>query len=236
MADVPQEEHRRWFRLTPDRLVIGLLAVEGLLLLCDWFGCFAKGWAVVTAVATIGAAMLLMGLWFIVSLVLRRRFQFCIRSLLLLTAAVAIACSWLKVVRQQMWGRLREQQDAWEKIEKAGGRVTPCYINVASGYYFPCGARSEPHWLSELLPDLFGKVVIVRLDCSDASDAGLEHLKELPDLDTLYLSGAKVSDAALEHLKGLTQLETLNLSGTKISKAGIRELRKALPNAHITGP
>ena len=40
------------------------------------------------AVAVVGGAMLVMLLWFIVSLVFRWRFQFSIRSLLVLTVAV----------------------------------------------------------------------------------------------------------------------------------------------------
>ena len=49
------------------------------------------------AVAVVGVAMLVMKLWFVVALVFRRRFQFSIRSLLVLTVAVAIPCSWLAV-------------------------------------------------------------------------------------------------------------------------------------------
>jgi hypothetical protein len=45
----------RWYRLTPDRVVIALLAVEGLLWLSERFGWFGwhKGYAVLTAVALI---------------------------------------------------------------------------------------------------------------------------------------------------------------------------------------
>ena len=50
-----------------------------------------KGYAVLTGVAVVGVAMLLMGVWFAVALVFRRRFQFSIRSLLVLVVIVAIA-------------------------------------------------------------------------------------------------------------------------------------------------
>lgn len=88
-----------WLYLTPGRLVAGVLLFEGLLFLSDWFQWFAfnknKGWSVLIAVATVGAAVLFMLLWFADSLIYRRRFQFSIRSLLLLTLAIAIPCSWL---------------------------------------------------------------------------------------------------------------------------------------------
>ena len=64
MDDTPQARIR-WFHLTPDRLVIGLLAVEVLLWLWERFGWLGwhKGYAVLTAVATVGVAMLLMLFW-----------------------------------------------------------------------------------------------------------------------------------------------------------------------------
>ena len=65
------------------------------------------------------------------------------------------------------------------------------------------------------------------------SDAGLEHLKGLPRLQSLVLTGTKVSDAGLKHLKGLTQLRYLDLSGTKVTAAGVKRLQQALPNCLI---
>ena len=50
---------------------------------------------------------------------------------------------------------------------------------------------------------------------------------------TLDLSHAPVTDAGLEHLKGLTQLQWLYLNQTKVMDAGVAELRKALPNVYI---
>jgi hypothetical protein len=87
----------RWFRLTPDRLVIGLLVVEGLLWLSERFEWFPKGYAVLLVVAVVAVTILLMSLWFVIALVVRSHFQFSIRSLLVLTVAVAIPCSWLAV-------------------------------------------------------------------------------------------------------------------------------------------
>ncbi len=59
----------RWFHPTPDRCVVGLLAVEGLLWVWEWFQWSPKGWPVLIALATIGAAMLLMLVWLAVALI-----------------------------------------------------------------------------------------------------------------------------------------------------------------------
>jgi hypothetical protein len=65
------------------------------------------------------------------------------------------------------------------------------------------------------------------------TDAGLEHLKGLTQLRTLFLGYTSVTDAGLKHLKGLTQLQSPGLTETKVTDAGIAELGKALPNCRI---
>jgi len=76
-----------------------LLVVECLLWLSERFGWLGwhKGYAVPTAVASLGFAMLVMLLWFAVAVVFRRRFQFSIGSLLILVVVVAVPCSWMTV-------------------------------------------------------------------------------------------------------------------------------------------
>jgi len=69
---------------------------------------------------------------------------------------------------------------------------------------------------------------------SEATDAGLEHLKGLSGLSTLYLSGTQVTDAGLKHLEGLTNLRELNLYGTRVTDEGVNELQEALPDCFIS--
>ncbi len=79
--DTP-EVKGRWYRPTPAWLVLGSLAVTGLLFLSErwqWFPFNAhKGWTVLIAVAGVGvvlAVMLaVMLLWWLVALVFRGRF------------------------------------------------------------------------------------------------------------------------------------------------------------------
>ena len=138
MVNAPRcKPRRRWFRITPDRVVVALLAVEGLLWLSDQFRWFPfnqhKGYAVLICLATVGAAFLLMSLWFLAALVFRLRFQFSIRSLLVLTVVVAAAVHWLEVEREQA----RKRRETVETIASAGGVVSYDYQIDPSGVEIP---------------------------------------------------------------------------------------------------
>jgi len=106
----------RWYHITPDRLIIGLLAVEVFLLLSERFQWFAfnekKGYTVLIAVAAVCVVVALMLVWLVVSLLFRWRFQSSLRSLVVLVVAVAVPCCWIE------W-----QQKPVEVIRKAGGGV-----------------------------------------------------------------------------------------------------------------
>jgi len=94
---------------------------------------------------------------------------------------------------------------------------------------------------------------------TSVSDVGVHHLRDMTTLQVLILDGTKITDAALPdigrlvnlndwlglthtevtdvglpHLTTLKNLRKLNLIGTKVSREGLRDLRKALPQAHIS--
>jgi tetratricopeptide (TPR) repeat protein len=103
--------NRRWFRITPDRFVIALLVVECLLWLSDRLGWpfWHMGYAVLVAVLVVAVAFLFLLLWFAAALLFRWRFQFSIRSLLVLMATVAIVMSGVAVTRE----KVRKQREAF---------------------------------------------------------------------------------------------------------------------------
>ena len=214
MADAP--ERLRWYRLTPERFVVALLPLEGLLLLSEHFRWFAfnehKGRTVLICLATVAAAFVLMFLWFLAALMFRLRFQFSIRSLFVLTVVVAAACSWLATEMKQA----REQAETVEWIKKTGGGIIRGYEFEPSPIPMPSGEA----WLHKLLgDDLFLDVTAVAF--SEGVDARMDYLKESPHLQMLFPGHANVGDAGLEHLQGLTRLEWLHLGGTAIRGPGL---------------
>jgi hypothetical protein len=212
---------------TPAWLVYGLLGVEGLLWLSERFSWFPfnhhKGWTVLIAVASVGVAMLLMLGWFIVALVFRWRFQFSIRSLLVLAVAVALPSSWLALEMKAA----REQREVADEIRKVGGSAGYDWQFDADGSEKPNAQPPTVAWLRNLLgDDLFAVPVFVCLDNTKTTDAGLENLKSLTKLRWLYLGMTQITDAGLERLKDFNhpQLGTLNVSLTKVTDVGLKSL------------
>lgn len=64
---------------------------------------------------------------------------------------------------------------------------------------------------------------------------GLTHLAALPKLTSLELGFTSVSDMALPQLKALTGLENLSLHQAKVGARAMAALKKALPNASVSG-
>ena len=85
--------------------MVGLLTIEGFLLLSEQFGWFAfnrhQGWTVLIALSAVGATLLFLSLWFAAALTHRWRFQYSLRSLFLIVVAVAVGCSWMATEMQQ---------------------------------------------------------------------------------------------------------------------------------------
>jgi len=228
MADAPR---LRWFHFTPSRLLIGLLAVQGVLLLCGWFEWFPKGYAVLITLAAVGVAMLLMLLWLTASLLFRWRFQFSIQSLLVFVAAVAILCSWLAVEMK----KAEEQREVVEAVVDLGGFVVYHHMLDPSGIRRVNPQRPEPAWVRNLVGiDFLAEVVQVNLDSTEVTDSDLEQMKRLSQLASLNLFNTKVTDRGLAFLEELTRLERLELGGAvQITDTGVKRLRQALPSCQI---
>jgi hypothetical protein len=214
------EPPRRWYRPTPGHIVALLFAVEGFLLLSARFEWFAfgrmKGIPAVLCMAAVAGTIILLFAWFLLALCFRLRFQYSLRTLMLLTLATAIACSWLAVCAK----RAREQRQIVVEIEKLGGRVTFHYEYLEEALPYPLTR------LRDLLgEDYFGYVRVVNCSDTPITDAGLEHLQELSNLQALWLNNSQITDAGLEHLKGLTKLEVLWLDDTRITDAGLGHIK-----------
>ncbi|MFZ1937130.1 MAG: hypothetical protein WCB27_00200 [Thermoguttaceae bacterium] len=243
MSSTTTDNKPRWFHPTPARLLIVLLVIEAILLLSKpWF---PKGYAVLTAIASVGVMMVLMLIWWAAALLFHWRFQFSLRSLLVATVAIAIPFSWLAVEMK----KAREQMEAVEAIQEE--------MEGMALY----GANANP--LTSLQTDrllgfeFFEDVVDVELERKQLTHAGLKHLAVLSRIRKLNLTGTNVADEDLIHLKGLVQLEDLYLDSTgvtdaglayleglnhlrwlglletKITHQGVKKLQRALPNCYI---
>ena len=208
----------RWYHLTPGRIVLLVLAVEVLLWLSERFGWLGwhKGYAVLTGVALVGVAMLLMLVWFGVAVVFRRRFQFSLWSLLVLVVVVAVPCSWLAIEKQ----RAKGQKDVVDGLSRMGCRVEYWQLN-SQGEPERCEKPAETPWLKRLLgDDFFGMVLQANFASSGITDAGLEHLKGLPQLRAINLDDTNITEVGLQYISGLTQLEDLALRQSKVARLG----------------
>ena len=138
----------------------------------------------------------------------KRCFQFRLRTLLIAIVLLSLPLSWFAVRMESA----RTQREAVAVIESVGGEV----------FYEPDGADSIPVWIHSYLgQDFFVKVVQVFVSEREFGDVEATYLKELPDLEELYLDNTQISDAGLEHLKGLTQLKQLDLNRIPITDAGL---------------
>jgi hypothetical protein len=210
-----------------------LLVAEGLLWLSDQIGwpAWQKGFAVMTAAAAVGAAMFLMLIGFVAKVLLRWRYQFSIRSLLLLVPLVAIPCSWMAVEIE----RSRKQMEAVRIVEELHGWVVYDKENI-----------SAPRWIRVLLGNsFFQEVRTVNLNNANCTPGTLERIRALSRIETLLaqsctdhpegleffphlkkldLRTASITDDGLEHVATLTQLEELDLNWTGTTDRGIAHL------------
>jgi hypothetical protein len=191
----------RWYYPTPDKLVRGLLVVQVCLLLVN----ADSGRMVLTAVA-VTCLTILGGLaWFAVSVFLHRKFQFGISTLLLLTCAVAVSCSWFTCRMQ----KAKRQKEVVAEIVRWRGAVGYDYQFDPLGnmmFVRPPG----PEWLRNLVGiDFLANVVYV------------------------HYYGPRITDAATTDLPKLTDLRWIRFSLTQVSDKRCRELQKALPDCEI---
>jgi hypothetical protein len=154
----------------------------------------------------------------------RRWLQFSLRTLMIATAVVAVACGWLGSKIEQK----RRQRSAVAELIKSGSQVNFDYQKSQAGY----DTRAEPFgpaWLRALLGDNF----FSEADCIYCL-GGLENLEEFPHLRLLRIMMAnRVTDDGLKYVKGLTELQDLVFIDTEVSNSAVGDLRKALPKTYI---
>jgi Leucine-rich repeat (LRR) protein len=167
-----------------------------------------------------------------------------LRTLLVLVVLASIGMSWLAVRMQ----RVRRQREAVAAIKKVGGCIQ--YDYESKGNWIRNPVLPGPIWARRLLGDDFfinviwvnlcntritdavmecveglGEIQELDLSSTRITDAGIEHLKRSTQLQYLFLADCKITDAGLRHLKGLTRLKLLSLDDTKVTDAGLEHLQ-----------
>ena len=154
--DSPPRKRLRRFHPTLNRMLLSLLPVRGGLFLCEHFRWLTKGYSVVFAAASVLVVVVFLLLGFAIALLFRWRFQYSLRTLLLLTVIVSIWCSWFAVQMQHA----RRQRAVAEAIKNCSGWV-------AYGYQLdqkPNAQPPGPAWLHHLLGvDFLSTIIDVRL-------------------------------------------------------------------------
>ena len=207
--------------------------------------------------AVVGVTFVGMLLWFIIALLFRWRFQFSIRSLLVMVVVVAVPCGWMAVEvtaakRHQEAAKLFLLSDCdvfYDDCTDEDGN--PADINHSWAKFVSPQNEGPLLWL--LGRDFFHSTRTVaaviplirygihpRLNNGtaefmkhDVAEAMLLALDNLPDLRALDLSGVPINDSDLEHVMPLKKLRKLVLTGTKVTDEGVKKLQQALPNCTI---
>jgi hypothetical protein len=225
------EPKLRWFHSTPSRFLLIILAWEGVLFLFEQFHWVQKGWSVIIAIASLGAALSFLILWFIFALLFHWRFRYGIRTLIATTVVVAIPFSWLAVEMK----KAREQRLIADEIIQSGGGCMR--FGGGQGLPMPPGdlmMLRERLGLSDLLGrDFFSEIGEVILYKSKDIDTALEHLEYLKSLGTLRIFESPITDTGMNHLKKLNQLGYLCILETDISAENIKQLQQELPNCKV---
>lgn len=111
-----------------------------------------------------------------------------------------------------------------EEVKKTGLLVLPLAKEKNQLEVSAVNVRTFGDAQAAALPKLANQIVWLKLSDTDISDATLNQVAKLKNLQKLHLEQTHITDAGLKQLNGLTNLEYLNLYGTAITDAGLTEL------------
>jgi hypothetical protein len=230
----------RWYQLTLWRFLLIVLAIEAsvfVLAKCHWFG-FIKDDIEVTSFFFGFWALVILHIlafvWALLPFLVRRRFQYSLRSLMLVMLLTSVCMSGFATKRFAV----KQQEEAAEAIKKLGGDVRWDGCLVRNSDFFSDVTDVEfinRHVAVAALQRLrdFPHLRWLALDGSDITDTQLKHLQCLKELQCLDLQGTGITDSGLEHIKVITSLRSVQLQNTPVTNAGVRNLQKALPNCEV---
>jgi hypothetical protein len=157
----------------------------------------------------------------------RRRFQFSLGSMLLLMTVFGV---WFGI----RMDRARRQERAVAALGERGGvSYDSVFVNMSNPKQFMKTAPYGPKWLRAVVSDnFFDRVRGVYL-YESTTDADLENLKDLPDVESLIIASSLVTDAGVARLKHASALKELILDCPGVSDAGLLHLRSLQKLRHL---
>jgi hypothetical protein len=232
-----------WARFAVRHALVALLILEGLFFLAERCQFLPKGWPVLLSILAVGLSLVGLMLLFVVSLIVRWRFQFGIRSLFLLTVVVAIPSSWLAAEMKHA----QPQARIITEIGRLGGRVGvgDGHVVFSAGMY-PVDTL-EPEWIRRILGHAFFRDDVRYVDFRDCTlnDAQFAEISQAAGIERVHgldLTGTKITDQGLACLQRWHALEDLEMGSTATSDAGLRNLEGltnlsilSLSNTDVTG-
>lgn len=251
------QHHRRPSLRT---LLSAVLVVEliAFLSLGTWLLCLL-GYSVLLIGGVLGGLAAALGwlCWRFFRVAYRRRFQFSLRTLLILVAVVSLGLG-LLMKPLNKYRRKQAELRAFALASRLGAEVDGSFSEEApseEGWGRVCfdGIRLDgvdlrdldgfPILELRLINTVVSEEVVTHLRVlrnlkyldlsgSKVDDAGLMHLKELPGLTGLILTNTSITDDSLRHLEGLVNLRSLGLGGTQITGPGLSHL-KGLSNLRV---
>ena len=164
----------------------------------------------------------------------RRRWQFSLKTLLLLPIVLGLLVGWLATERH----RAEQHKMSVAQIQRFAGRVNrfdvPIPTKFFSDYFreqieedfqsFDVGAMSLRGLNEFNQVDLAGTQI---------TDADLACLKGVPNLYTLNLNNTPITDAGLMHLQELAAMRYLQITDTQVTNEGVERLKRVLPEITI---
>ena len=124
---------------------------------------------------------------------------------LFISCLSALACNDCAEAQVSLRGRLK--------------RVGPAYKLILDD------STVEDENLAELEDVLYKDVILISLNRTAITNAGLRYLKQLPRLREVQLADTKISDEGISYLSSITSLKDLNLARTKCSDIALYHLR-----------
>lgn len=123
--------------------------------------------------------------------------------------------------------RMSDQERAIAALKSQGVRI----YQQQNGTIYSLSLMRDRHlaWLK-----FFPKLQSVNISGMQVTDAGLEHLAQMPALSNLSISQTRISDSGLAKLESLTNLRTISLRADEFTGRGLRHLGKIPQLIHVS--